>query len=88
MLQVKDYENRPMLLGAIQKIKVARFYRPRCIAKNNLSLSSAAFEASSSFSVAACSRFSVPSNSSSRLRTFFVNVCTSPSAYQPTQRTQ
>jgi len=33
MLQAKNYENQPMLHRAIQKIKVARFYRPRCICK-------------------------------------------------------
>ena len=56
------------------------------VTENNLSLSSAALEASSNFSLAACSLFSVLSNSSSRLRTRFVSVCTSPSAYKSTHR--
>jgi len=30
MSHAKNYQNRPMYHGATEKIKVARFYGPRC----------------------------------------------------------
>ena len=53
----------------------------QCELRLNLSLSSAAFDASANFSLAACSRVSVCSKSSSSWRTLFVKDCTSPSVY-------